>query len=124
LIQKNSKKRIKGTLHQDYDIEFLGDNFDEITKQLTDSKADKINRWIEEVILRRIQPITIGSNQKYKKWPVNQLLIFRYPFTIGNSEYRILLVKVKNAIYIEFHLGDHKYYDDVRKELGVKKGNY
>ncbi len=34
------------------------------------------------------------------------------------------LVKVKNSIYIEFHLGGHKYYDKVRKDLDIKKGNY
>ncbi len=62
--------------------------------------------------------------KQYKEWAINDLLTFRYPFSINNNEYRILFVKVKNSIYIEFHLGDHKYYDKVRKELDLKKGSY
>ncbi len=72
---------------------------------------------IKEVLERDIQPIVVGSKKSYKQWTVAELLIFRYPFSIGNTKYRILLVKVKNSVYIEFHLGDHKYYDKVRKEL-------
>ena len=72
---------------------------------------------------KKIQPIIIGSKKQYKYWSVNELLTFRYPFSIENTEYRILFVKVKNSIYIEFHLGDHKYYDKVRKELDLKKNS-
>ncbi|PIN74632.1 hypothetical protein COV18_07105 [Candidatus Woesearchaeota archaeon CG10_big_fil_rev_8_21_14_0_10_37_12] len=91
---------------------------------LIDIKADKIYKWIEEVINRKIQPIFVGSDNPYKDWVVSELLTFRYPFIVGNTEYRILFVKVKNAIYIEFHLGDHKYYDKVRKDLDLKKSSY
>ena len=105
-------------------MEFLGKNFDQIIASLTEPKAEKIYKWIENVIEKKIQPILIGSKKQYKEWSVSELLTFRYPFSIENIEYRILLVKVKNSIYIEFHLGDHKYYDKVRKELDIKKGSY
>src|SRR3989338_3043285 len=114
------KKCIESKLTQDYKIEFLGNNFNQIVELLTESKAEKIYNWIGEVISKKIQPIFIGSDKQYKEWKINDLLTFRYPFVIDKNEYRILFVKVKNAIYIEFHLGDHKYYDKIRKELEMK----
>ena len=118
------KAKIKTTLSQQYTTEFLGKNFDQIGRLLTDIKAEKIYQWIQDILRRRIQPIAIKSDKQYKEWAVSELLTFRYQFNIDNTEYRILLVKVKNSIYIEFHLGDHKYYDKVRKDLDLKKNNY
>ena len=118
------KHKIEGLVSQEYKIEFLGKNFEQIVTSLTDVKADKMYKWIEEVIEKKIQPILIGSKQTYKEWRISELLTFRYPFSIGNIEYRIMFVKVKNSIYIEFHLGDHKYYDKVRKDLDLKKSSY
>ena len=113
------KHKIESALSQEYEIEFLGKNFDQIVKLLTDNKAEKIYHWIKEVIERKIEPIYVGSKKQYKNWAINELLAFRYPFSIDNTEYRILFVKVKNSLYIEFHLGDHKYYDKVRKNLSL-----
>jgi hypothetical protein len=118
------KKEIEKLLLQDYKVEFLGKNFNQIVNFLTDIKAEKIYKWLEDVFAKKIQPILVASKKPYKEWVVSQLLTFRYPFSIGNTEYRILFVKVKNSIYIEFHLGDHKYYDKVRKDLNLKKRNY
>ena len=117
------KKRIESILAQNYQVEFLGSNFDKIVSFLTPIKAEKMYAWVEHVVQNEIRPIVVASDKKYKEWTVSELLTFRYPFSIGNTEYRILFVKVKNSIYIEFHLGDHKYYDKVRKDLDVKKGN-
>lgn len=117
------KKEIERLVSQDYKIEFLGKDFNLIVNLLTEEKAQKIYRWITEVIQRRFQPIVIGSKKPYKQWRTNELVTFRYPLSIGNTEYRILFVKVKNSIYIEFHLGDHKYYDKVRKDLDLKRNN-
>lgn len=118
------RKKIEAIVSQKYKIEFLGDNFDQIAGLLTDAKTAKIYSWIEGVVAKRIQPIFIGLDKKYKDWAINQLLTFRYSFSVGNAEYRILFVKVKNSIYIEFHLGDHKYYDKVRTDLSLKKGSH
>lgn len=107
-------------MSQDYQVEFLGKNFDNVVKLLSESKTEKIYAWINNVVNKRIQPIVIGSKKQYKEWIVGELLTFRYPFVIGNTEYRILFVKVKSSIYVEFHLGDHKYYDKVRKDLDIK----
>jgi len=118
------KEKIKEIVSQQYNIEFLGSNFDQIVNFLTEIKAKKIYQWISKVIEREIQPIFIGSKKQYKEWALNQLLVFRHPFSIGKTEYRILFVKIKDSIYIEFHLGDHKYYDKVRKDLNLKKTSY
>lgn len=118
------KNRIRTSISQEYQLEFLGKNFDQIVSLLTETKTEKIYQWVSRIIEKNIQPIAIGSKKPYKEWTVNQLLTFRYPFIINNVEYRILLVKVKSSVYIEFHLGDHKYYDKVRKDLNLKKSNY
>jgi len=118
------KKQIKVSISQDYKVEFLGKNFEQIVNLLTETKAEKIYRWIKDTVDRKIEPIYIASKKIYKEWEISELLTFRYPFCIGNTEYRILFVKVKNSDYIEFHLGDHKYYDRVRKDLDLKKSNY
>ncbi len=104
-------------------IEFLGDSVDTIILQLTHTKTEKIYAWIKEIIAKNIRPILILSNKNYKEWKARNLLTFRYPLSIENTEYRILLVKVKNSFFIAFHLGDHKYYDHIRKDLDLKKGN-
>ncbi|MBI2136218.1 hypothetical protein HYU06_04045 [Candidatus Woesearchaeota archaeon] len=122
--QADFKQRIELTISQKYKIEFLGKNFEQVVNLMTASKADDIYKWLAEVVSKDIQPIMIGSKKPYKEWTINQLLVFRYPFIIHNIEYRILFVKVKNSIYIEFHLGDHKYYDKVRKDLDLKKTSY
>lgn len=118
------KHKIEESLSQDYKVEFLGKNFEQIVNLLTEHKAEKIYQWIKDIVAKKIEPISIGSKKPYKEWAVSELLTFRYPFGIGNTEYRILFVKVKNSVYVEFHLGDHKYYDKVRKDLDLKKSNY
>lgn len=117
------KQKIEELISQEYKIEYLGNNFDQIVNLLTEVKAQKIYQWISEVVQRKIQPIVIGSKKSYKEWTASELLTFRYPFSIENTEYRILFVKVKNSVYIEFHLGDHKYYDKIRKDLNLKKSS-
>ena len=118
------KKKIEASISQEYKVEILGKNFEHIVNLLTETKAEKIYQWVKDIVERKIEPISIGSKKTYKEWEVNELLTFRYPFSVGNTEYRILFVKVKNSVYIEFHLGDHKYYDKVRKDLDLKKSNY
>ncbi|MBU0979726.1 MAG: hypothetical protein KJ709_02890 [Nanoarchaeota archaeon] len=114
------KKAIEDAISQDYQIEYLGKNFDKTVGLLTEAKAAKIYRWVDDVARKNIQPILVGSDKPYKGWTISELLTFRYPFSIGRTEYRVMLVKVKNSIYIEFHLGNHKYYDKVRKELDLR----
>ena len=61
---KEFKKRIEESLSQDYKVEFLGDNFDQIVNLLTEAKAEKIYRWVARVMQREIQPIFVGSKRQ------------------------------------------------------------
>ena len=73
---KEFKKRIQDAIAQEYCIEFLGKEFERIAAQLTESKAEKIYRWVGAVLAKEIQPILIGSRKAYKEWRINQLLTF------------------------------------------------
>ena len=115
------RAKIRELISQDYRIVFLGKNFDKIVGFLPETKAGRIYDWLSKVLKREIQPILIGSKKPYKNWRVNELMTFRHAFQINNTAYRILLVKVKNLFYIEFHLGDHNYYDKVRKDLELRR---
>ena len=117
------KRRVQESISQDYKVEFLGKNFEQIVQLLTDIKVERMYQWIEDIVEKKIQPISIGSKKQHKEWAVSELLTFRYPFSIENTEYRTLFVKVKNSVYIEFHLGNHQYYDKVRTDLALKKGS-
>jgi hypothetical protein len=120
------KDEIRKLVSQQYELKFLGgnDKFENIVAQLSQSKADDIYNWIRKIISTEIRPISTASKKKYKDWQVRELLAFRKELSINGIEYRILFIKVKNSFYIEFHLGDHKYYDSVRKHLDLKKSSY
>ena len=44
------KKRIQANISQDYKVEFLGKNFEQIVQLLTDTKGEKIHQWIEDIV--------------------------------------------------------------------------
>jgi len=123
---ENFKKEIKKLVSQDYELKFLGgsDKFDNIVVKLSESKANEIYIWIRKIISTEIRPISTSSKQRYKDWLVRDLPSFRKELNIQNVKYRILFIKVKNSFYIEFHHGDHKYYDRIRKNLDLKKSSY
>jgi len=109
------KNKIQELLHQKYKIEFYED--EEIVKRITEEKANKIYNWITKIIDPNTAPDGI-SRKKYKVWQAGQILVFIYRFKIDN-ECRILALKVKNSNFIEFHLGLHDYYDEIRRALGL-----
>lgn len=118
------RSKLLEMVSQECKLEFLGDNFDKILSKMSETKADKIYKWIEGVIKRDIQPITVGSKKKYKEWAVYNLLFFKKDLKIDNTDYRVFFIKVKNLFYIEFHLGKHNYYDKLRKKLDLTKKSY
>ena len=118
------KKTIRRLVSQDYKLEFIGDNFEKIVNLMSETKAEKVYKWVEIIIKRDVQPITVGSKKKYKDWSVYELLFFKKDMNIDNTEYRLFFMKVKNSFYIEFHLGKHEYYDKLRKKLDLTKKNY
>ncbi len=70
------KKQIEASISQEYKVEFLGKNFEEIVHLLTETKAEKIYRWVKDIVERKIEPISIGSKKTYKEWEVSELLTF------------------------------------------------
>lgn len=118
------RKEIKNRILQDYLIEFLGEDFDKIVKEISVARAEKIYLWIEKIIKNEIQPVRKISNKKYKDWRLYELLTFIHKLEINNTEYRIMFIKLKNSFYIEFHLGNHKYYDKIRSKLELTQKSY
>ena len=111
------KKEIEKRILQGYSIEFLGESFDKIVKEISLPRAEKIYSWIEKIIKNEVQPVRKISDKKYKSWHLYELLTFIHKLEINNNEYRIMFIKLKNSFYIEFHLGNHKYYDKIRSKL-------
>ncbi len=119
------KQRIIDIVSQEYRIDFLGTDFDKTIEKISETKAEKIFKWVAEVVEENIAPIMKNiKDKKYKGIPLNQLLSFRKELQISGNDYRIMIIKIKGSYYIEFHLGQHKYYDSLRKDLGLTRKDY
>ena len=118
------KTTIRGIINQMYRLGFFGDDFDKTVDSISPIKAEKIYSWVKNVCDDKITPLMKNlSNKKYKGIPLSNLMSFRKEIQISGNDHRIMLIKIKSSDYIEFHLGDHKYYDKVRKELDLKKNS-
>ena len=103
------KSKIVSLISQDYEIKFLGKNFDKIVGFLSETKAEKIYVWINDVVNEQFQPILIASKKPYKDWEVKQLLTFRYPFSINNTEYADnILTCCKIVEFVSLEIGIHE----------------
>jgi mRNA-degrading endonuclease RelE of RelBE toxin-antitoxin system len=119
------KEKVTEIISQDYKIDFLGDDFDKTIDRLSETKAEKIYAWVREVVENNIAPIMKNArDKKYKGIPLNEILSFRKEIQVAGSDHRIMLIKIKSEHYIEFHIGQHKYYDRLRKNLGLTKKDY
>lgn len=96
-------------------VSFLGK--EEIILKISDSQFQNITSWLHSIVKEDIRPLHPKRDQRYKNHTTNELLVFRYALKIEGSAHRILLVKIKNKYYWEFHLGKHEYYDKLRKKL-------
>lgn len=72
------------------------------------SQADNLLDWCELVAKKEIQA---KPSKKYK----NIILFIR---KLGSTN-RCIVIKVKNGKFVEFHLGDHEYYDKLKKMIGL-----
>ena len=113
-------EEIKNIVSQNYRIEFLGNGYCD----LTEKQAERIYNWTREVIAKKIAPALTQSKKKYKLWEISELLNFIKKFNVSNQEKRIILIKIKNNDFIEFHMSDHQYYDRLRKRLELTKRDY
>lgn len=114
------KEKVKEILNEE-NISFEGKNLDKIINSISETQFEKIIVWLNEIKKDTAKVLKRNLNLKYKSWKLSDLLTFRYPFIINDIEYRILVIKIKNGDFIEFHLGNHKYYDKKTGELFLKK---
>lgn len=90
-------------------------DFDFYAEKLKEDMQTDLLEWCtrcKEDLLRGYTP----ENKKMKHFYVF--------FNKIGSDIRSILIKIKNQDFIEIHLGDHRYYDDKRTEMGLKKGSY
>ena len=68
--------------------------------------------WCQKVKEEEIKPVPTKDKQ-------NLIFIKK----IGSSN-RCIVIKIINGEFKEVHLGDHKYYDEIRKRFGIKQSSY
>ena len=71
------RRSIKRLLSPEYEVEFLGNKFEQTVRLLTERAAERIFSWIEKAIKKDFRPITIKSQKQYKNWFMHQLPVFR-----------------------------------------------
>ena len=84
-----------------------------------DSHAEKIKNieqtlipWCQLLKEKQIKPIVAPKAK-------DSIIFIK---KIGSSN-RCIVIKIINSKFKEIHLADHKYYDNLRKKLGIKKNN-
>src|SRR3989338_5490092 len=85
-------------------------DFDSYTEEIKNIDDDFIG-WCLQLKEKKIDPIP--AKRKYR----DHLVFVK---KIGSSN-RCIVIKIKNGEFKEVHLGDHDYYNQVMKELGLKK---
>ncbi len=64
------------------------------------------------------------KEEKIRAIPTSKVLdTVVYIKKIGSSS-RCIIIKIKNGVFTEVHLGDHDYYNKLRRNLGLKKGSH
>ena len=105
------------------EVAFLGPQFDAIVQKLSDDAVRTIITWLQTITERKERALLPTHGSQYKSVPTGDLLVFRKELSIEGKAMRILLVKIKNAQYWEFHLGKHAYYDEVSEQLQLRRSS-
>ncbi len=87
-------------------------DFDSYAEELKNVEEDFIT-WCAAVKEKKLDPIP--AKRKYR---VHLVFVKK----IGSSN-RCIVIKIKGGEFIEVHLGDHDYYNQIMKELGLKKSS-
>lgn len=61
------KQNVEKLLSQSYKVEFLGKNFDQIIELMPESMEQSIYKWLSNIVIKNIQPITVASKKPYKE---------------------------------------------------------
>lgn len=83
---------------------------------------DDISKNIKNIDSNLIEWCKLVKDDKIKRIPSNLTDNVVFINKIGSTN-RCIIIKMKNGEFIEIHLGNHKYYDYLRKKLGLKKDN-
>lgn len=94
-------------------VEFNKD-MSKILPNMKSGQIDSLIEWCYKVKEGKIR------GERGKKDGEIYFLTFK---KIGDNT-RSIIVKLKNSDFIEFHLGNHNYYDSVREDFGIKKNTY
>jgi hypothetical protein len=73
---------------------------------------ENLINWCQRITERKIKPVTASV--------LGEKIVFIKK--IGSSN-RCIVIKIINGEFKEVHLGDHAYYDKLRKTLGLKKSS-
>lgn len=84
--------------------------FDSLALNIKNIDSNLIE-WCKQIVLKKIVPI-----------PTSKTDSIVFIKKIGSSN-RCIIIKIKNGEFKEIHLGNHEYYDSLRKNLGLKKDN-
>lgn len=87
-------------------------NFDDFAKVIKNIDSNLVE-WCQAIKEGKIIPV------KPSRLPDHLVFIKR----IGSSN-RCLIIKIKNDGFKEIHLGDHKYYNEITRRLGLKQSSY
>ncbi len=85
--------------------------FDEYALKIKNLEENLVE-WLTLLKEGKYQPLRPPKN------PSNRIFIRKF----GSSN-RCIVIKIVNDSFKEIHLANHKYYDVMRKKLGLKKDN-
>lgn len=85
----------------------FNDDFKKLALQIKNQESVLLS-WCVDVANKKISP----------KIPKNNKDVIVFIKKIGSSN-RCVVLKLKDEEFIECHLGNHKYYDYLRKQIGV-----
>lgn len=84
------------------------------------NKFSKVLRTQEKNLIVWCESVQDGKIIAYPSTVFNDYMLFIKK--IGSSN-RCVVIKIKNDGFKEIHLGDHKYYDMLRRKFGLKRDN-
>ena len=104
-------EELKGKLREIFGEQVLFNKlFDEYANSIKSIDAYLID-WCFQIKDKKIQPVPSS---------ISDYIIFIKK--VGSSN-RCIVLKVKNGEVKEIHLGNHEYYDKLRKQLGLKQSS-
>ncbi|MFC1691226.1 hypothetical protein ACFL0W_03515 [Nanoarchaeota archaeon] len=100
-----AKKKIKTILGEH--VKFKG-KYEKTFENMSQNFQNELLVWVEKCVLKEVPVI---QSEKYAE-------IIGFIKKTGEGNNRAMIIKRKNGDFIEFYLGNHKYYDQERNNWG------